>query len=63
MSKKRLTRSRGDKILGGVCGGIAEYFNIDSTLVRIIYALLTVGTQFSGIIIYLICLLIIPKEY
>lgn len=50
-------------LLGGVCGGIAEYFGLDPTLVRITYALLTVCTAFSGIIIYPILYWIIPSKY
>ena len=49
-------------MLAGVCAAIANYFGWDPTLVRIVYALLTVFTAFSGIIIYFILLLIIPEE-
>ena len=48
---KKLTLSQ-DKKLGGVCGGIAEYFDVDPTLVRIGYAALTMFTAFCGIILY-----------
>ena len=43
-------------------GGIANYFDVDPTIVRIIYSVLTVCTAFSGIILYPILWLIIPKE-
>ena len=46
----------------GVLGGIANYFDVDPTIVRIIYSVLTVCTAFSGIILYPILWLIIPKE-
>lgn len=59
MSTKRLYKSR-NRVLCGVCGGIAEYFNIDPTLVRIIWAILILcfGT---GILAYIICALLIPE--
>ncbi|WP_366125584.1 PspC domain-containing protein [uncultured Porphyromonas sp.] len=61
MLEKRLYRSRGDRMLGGVCGGIAEYFNIDSSLVRILWVLFTLMGG-SGLLIYLICLVVIPSR-
>ena len=45
-----------------VCGGLAEYFGWDPTLVRIVYALATIFTAFAGIIIYLILWIIMPEE-
>jgi phage shock protein C len=59
-STKKLTRST-NKILAGVCGGIAEYFEIDPTLVRILYAALSFfSAAFPGLILYIIMLLIMP---
>lgn len=60
-SGKRLTLSD-DRMFGGVCGGLAEYFGLDPTLVRIAYALLTAFTAFSGIILYPILYWIIPSK-
>lgn len=60
-SGKRLTLSD-DRMLGGVCGGLAEYFGLDPTLVRIAYTLLTAFTAFSGIILYPILYWIIPSK-
>lgn len=60
--KRKLERPRKDRMLSGVCAAIANYFGWDPVLVRIAYALLTVFTAFSGIIIYFILLLIIPEE-
>lgn len=57
-----MERPRKERMLSGVCAAIANYFGWDPTLVRIVYALLTVFTAFSGIIIYFILLLIIPEE-
>lgn len=60
MAKKKLTRST-NKILAGVCGGLADYFEVDPTLVRVIYAVLAVfSTCFPGLILYIILLLIMP---
>jgi Putative stress-responsive transcriptional regulator len=59
--EKRLCLSTTDKKIAGVCGGIAKYFGLDPTLVRLAYAILVVfgGT---GILLYIICALIIPRE-
>ena len=57
---KKLTRSA-DKKLAGVCGGIAEYFEIDPTVIRIIYAALTIfSAGFPGLLLYLILMLLMP---
>lgn len=58
---KTLYRSR-DRIIAGVCGGIADYFDFDPTIFRIIYAILTICTAFSGLLIYLICWIVMPGE-
>ena len=61
MAKKKLVRSK-NKVLAGICGGIAEYFDTDPTLVRVIYTALTIFTTgFPGVILYIIMLLIIPE--
>jgi phage shock protein PspC (stress-responsive transcriptional regulator) len=59
--KKRLVRSQ-NKLIGGVCGGIAEYLEADYTVVRLAYALLTIFTLFSGVIVYLILWAIMPHQ-
>jgi len=58
MGTKRLYRSRSNRILAGVCGGIGEYFNIDPVIVRI----LAVVIPGFGWVAYLVCALIIPSE-
>lgn len=58
---KRLYKSNKNKMICGVCGGIAEYFNIDPTLVRLGWALLCVVIG-SGIIAYIIAAIVIPKN-
>lgn len=58
---KRIKRSRKEKILAGVCGGIGEYFNIDPVLVRLLFvALLLLGGW--TLLAYIIAWVIIPKE-
>jgi phage shock protein C len=57
----KLSRSHSDYMLGGVCGGIASYLKIDSTLVRLFFLVLMVG-QGSGLLIYLILWIIMPRE-
>jgi phage shock protein C len=57
---KRLYRSRSERMIAGVCGGIAEYFNIDPTVVRVI-ALATILLPGPSIIAYLIAWLIVPE--
>ncbi len=57
--ENRLYRSRTDQMIGGVCGGLAEYLKIDSTLIRLFFVLLGLGTG-VGLAIYLILWLIIP---
>lgn len=60
MYDKRLYRSRTNKMLAGVCGGIGEYFNIDPTLIRIGWVIFsTVG---AGILAYIVAAIIIPEE-
>jgi phage shock protein C len=56
----RIARSTSDKIFGGVCGGLARYFGIDSTIVRLIFVLAVI----SGLspIIYLILWVVIPQD-
>ncbi|MGM9674062.1 MAG: PspC domain-containing protein [Bacteroidaceae bacterium] len=59
---KRLRKST-DHMLAGVCGGIAEFFDVDPTLVRAGYALLTFFSfAFPGILVYLLLCVIMPKK-
>lgn len=60
---KKLYLSETDKKICGVCGGIAEYFSIDSTLVRLLWVLLSIFTAaFPGILAYIIACMVIPKQ-
>ena len=61
--QNKLYRSNTDKMLSGVLGGIAEYFGIDSTLVRILFAAVAVFTAaFPCIMLYIICAIVIPSR-
>lgn len=61
MENKRLYRSNRSSYLGGVCGGLADYFNIDPVLVRIIFVLVFIYGG-AGLLVYLILWIVIPKE-
>ena len=59
---KRLKRSSSDRMIAGVCGGLAEYFEVDPTLVRVIYVIVSIfSAAFPGILLYLIFWAIIPQ--
>jgi len=58
----RLYRDEADKLLGGVCGGIANYLRIDASLVRILFAIITFGGFGSGLLIYILMWIILPKK-
>ena len=63
MEPKKLYRSRRNAIISGVCGGIAEYVNLDPTVVRVLFVLFTLVTAFfHGVLFYIISMLIIPLE-
>lgn len=59
-STRRLTRSRTDRTVAGVAGGLAEYFDVDATLVRLLFV---VGTLLGGpgLIVYIILWLVMPE--
>jgi Putative stress-responsive transcriptional regulator len=58
---KKLYRSNRNKIIGGVCGGLAEYFNIDVTWIRLIVLVLMLSGGF-GILVYIGAMIIIPSD-
>ncbi len=58
---KRLYRSKNDRILAGVCGGIGEYFNIDPIIVRLIWLFFVFGMGI-GILVYILAWIIIPLD-
>ena len=60
---RRLTRSRTDRMFAGVCGGLAEYLGVDSTVVRVLWAILTIipGAILLGVVAYLVGWLVMPN--
>ena len=60
-SMKKLYKSNQNKVIAGVCGGIAEYFNIDPTIIRLAWVLFCLVGG-SGVLGYIICALVIPSE-
>lgn len=59
--KKRLYRSRKDKMLAGICGGLAEYFAVDPSLVRLACVLLCLYAG-TGLFVYILAAIIIPED-
>jgi phage shock protein PspC (stress-responsive transcriptional regulator) len=59
--EKKLTRSN-DRVLAGVCAGLAEYFDFDPVLVRVAYAFLTFFTAFSGVLLYFVLWIVMPER-
>ena len=57
--QKKLYRSRTDRKIAGVCGGMAEYFNIDSTIIRLVWVLLIIFLG-TGLLAYIIAVIVIP---
>ncbi len=58
----RLTRSTTDKMIFGVCGGLAEHFNMDGTIMRLIFVLVTVFGVGSPLLIYIILAIVMPSD-
>ena len=59
---KKLYRSVNDVKISGVCGGIAEYFGTDATIIRLIWALGTLMNFFVGVVAYVACVFIVPED-
>lgn len=60
---KKLYRSRENRMLGGVCGGLGEYFDIDPTLVRVLFVFgAFLGIPGALVLIYLVMLIMVPQE-
>ena len=58
---KRLMRSN-DRVIAGVCGGIAEYLDFDPVMVRVAYAFLPLFTAFCGVIFYIVLWIVMPER-
>jgi phage shock protein C len=60
--QKHLRRSRKERMIAGVCGGLAEYFGMDPTLMRVIFVVVSVlSAAFPGILVYIVCMIAIPE--
>jgi phage shock protein C len=60
---KRLTRSSYDRMIAGVCGGLAHYFDVDPTLVRVAFVLISLlSAAFPGLLVYGILWLVVPQD-
>ena len=59
--QKKLYRSATDRKLAGVCGGVANYLNMDPTVIRVLWAIISLFA-FVGVIAYIVCAFIIPEE-
>ncbi len=60
--EKKLYKSSADKKIDGVCGGIAAYFKVDSTIIRVAWVLVSVFAAVPGIVAYAACCILLPKE-
>lgn len=58
--RKRLYKSRNSKMICGVCAGIADYFNIDPSIVRVLWAVLALAAG-TGVLAYIACAIILPE--
>ncbi len=58
---KKLYRSKTDRMIAGICGGLGEMFSIDSTLIRLIFALIALFTAGTAILVYVLGWIIIPE--
>lgn len=61
MEPKKLYRSSTNKMIFGVCGGVAEYINVDPTIVRLVWALLGISAG-VGVVLYIIAAIIMPIQ-
>jgi len=58
---KKLYRSRTDKMIAGICGGFGEIYSLDPTLIRLVYALITIFSAGTALIVYILGWIIIPE--
>jgi len=59
---KKLYRSRKDRMIAGICGGIGEIYSLDPTMVRLVYALITIFSAGTALLVYILGWIIIPEE-
>ena len=60
---KKLVRSKANRMLCGVCGGIGEYLNVDPTIVRLIWLLCSVASCGTGLLVYIVAAIVIPQDH
>jgi phage shock protein C len=58
----RIYRSRTERVLAGVAGGLARYFDVDPTIIRLVWALALFATGPIALLLYIVCALVIPRE-
>lgn len=61
MQQKKLYRSRNNRMIAGVCAGLGEYFNVDATIIRLIFVLVGLAGG-PGLILYIIMAIVVPEE-
>jgi phage shock protein C len=59
---KRLYRLKRDRMLGGVCAGLGEHFDVDPAVIRLVWAVVTIFSIGTGVLVYLLAWIIIPEE-
>ena len=62
MTDKRLTRSRSDRLFLGVAGGLAEYFDVDPVLIRLVFVIIGLASFGKGLLVYLLLAILMPEE-
>jgi phage shock protein C len=62
IARERLVRPRGDRKVAGVCAGVAEYFDLDVTLVRLVWVMVAFFPPSVGLLAYLIAWIVVPEE-
>jgi len=63
MEQKKLVKSSTNRMICGVCGGIGEYVNVDPTLIRLIWVILTIGPFGLGLLAYILAAVIMPEDF
>ena len=63
MVEKKLYRSKKNRVIAGVCGGIGEYANVDPTIIRLLWGAITIVSMGLGLIAYLVAIIVIPEKH
>jgi phage shock protein C len=60
---RKIRRSKSKRMIAGICGGLADYLNVDVTVIRLVYVIVSVMSgAFPGLLIYILAMFIIPSE-